>query len=93
MVSELCGVGEAVRRMTSLPAEIFGIPGRGLVRRGYVADLVVFDAAKFDSHAGFRGEDPAPSGVRRVIVGGRTAWDAARPETVGRFGRFLAIGR
>ena len=93
MVSELCGVGEAVRRMTSLPAEIFGIPGRGLVRRGYVADLGVFDAAKFDSHAGFRGEDPAPSGVRRVIVGGRTAWDAARPETVGRFGRFLAIGR
>ena len=33
-----------VRRMTSLPAEIFGIPERGLIRRGYVADLVVFDA-------------------------------------------------
>ena len=93
IVSELCGVGEAVRRMTSLPAQIFGIPERGVVRRGYVADLVVFDAAKFDSRAGFRGEEPAPIGVHRVIVGGRTAWDAARPGTVGRFGRFIAIDR
>ncbi len=91
MVSEMCGVGEAVRRMTSLPAHIFGIPERGLIRRGSVADLVIFDAKKFDSHAGFRGEEPAPIGVHRVIVGGRTAWDAAQPETVGRFGRFIAI--
>ena len=43
MVSAMCGVGEAVRRMTSLPAHIFGIPERGLIRRGYVADLVIFD--------------------------------------------------
>ncbi len=93
MVGKMCGVGEAVRRMTSQPASIFGIPERGLVRRGYVADLVLFDAEKLDSHAGFRGEDPAPVGIRRVIVGGRTAWDAARPEAVGRFGRFIAINR
>ena len=93
MVSGMCGVGEAVRRMTSLPAQIFGIPDRGLIRRGFVADLVVFDAEKFDSHAGFKGEESQPVGVRRVIVGGRTAWDAAHPETVGRFGRFLPIDR
>ena len=92
MVSEMCGIGEAVRRMTSLPAQIFSIPERGQIRRGYVADLVIFDAEKFDSHAGFRGEEPAPIGVRRVIVGGRTAWDAAQPETVGCFGRYIAIG-
>ena len=93
MVSEMCGVGEAVRRMTSLPAQIFGIPERGQIRRGYVADLVIFDAEKFDSHAGFRGEELAPIGVRRVIVGGRTAWDAAQPDSVGRFGRFIPIDR
>ena len=93
MVSELCGIGEAVRRMTSLPAGIFSIPERGIIRRGYVADLVIFDAGKFDSHAGFRGEELAPIGLRRVIVGGRTAWNAAQPDTVGRFGRFIAIDR
>ena len=93
MVSAMCGIGEAVRRMTSLTAGIFGIPERGIIRRGYVADLVIFDAEKFDSHAGFRGEEPAPTGVHRVIVNGRTAWDAAHPGTVGRFGRFIAIDR
>ena len=93
VVSEMCGVGEAVRRMTALPAEIFGIPDRGLIRRGYVADLALIEGDKFDSHAGFRGEDPFPVGIRRVIVSGRTAWSAEKPESVGRHGRFLAINR
>lgn len=91
VVSARRGVGEAVRRMTSLPAKIFRIPERGLIRAGYVADLVIFDAGKLDSRAGFRGEDPYPVGVERVLVGGRTAWHAARPEHVERFGRYLAI--
>ena len=91
MVAAELGVGEAVRRMTSLPARIFRIPERGLIRRGYIADLVVFDAEKFDSQAGFRGEDPMPSGVARVLVAGKTAWSADAPERVGRFGRYLPI--
>jgi len=91
MTASELGVGEAVRKMTSLPARIFRIPDRGVIRRGYVADLVVFDAEKFDSKAGFRGEDPMPSGMERVMVAGRTAWSAAEPEHVGRFGRYLPI--
>jgi N-acyl-D-aspartate/D-glutamate deacylase len=91
MVADELGVGEAVRRMTSLPARIFRIPERGLIRRGFVADLVVFDPAKFDSRAGFRGEDPMPSGVARVLVAGKLAWSADSPERVGRFGRYIPI--
>lgn len=91
IVSASCGVGEAVRKMTSLPAEIFRIPERGLVREGYFADLVVFDAAKLDSFADFRGGDAAPVGIDRVIVAGRTAWCAAEPEKVGRYGRPIPI--
>ena len=91
IVADELGVGEAVRKMTSLPAQVFRIPDRGLIRRGYVADLVVFDAEKFDSSAGFRGEDQMPTGVERVLVAGKTAWDAAAPERVGRFGRYLPI--
>ena len=91
MVAAEYGVGEAVRRMTSLPAQIFRIPERGLVRRGFVADLVVFDAEKFDSQAGFRGEEPMPTGVSRVLVAGKTAWSADAPERVGCFGRYLPI--
>ena len=34
---------DAVRRITSLPASCWGLEGRGLIREGYVADLIVFD--------------------------------------------------
>ena len=37
---------EAVRKMTSLPAQQFRFAERGLVKAGYHADLVVFDPAK-----------------------------------------------
>ena len=89
MVSALCGVGEAVRRMTSLPAGIFHIPERGLVAPGYVADLVVLDAEHFDSQAGFHGEELYPSGICRVMLAGQTAWDAKHPQKIARLGRFL----
>ncbi len=36
---------EAVRRLTSAPAGLFGIPGRGALRPGYAADLMLFDPA------------------------------------------------
>ncbi|MBQ6474570.1 MAG: amidohydrolase family protein [Victivallales bacterium] len=89
MVSALCGTGEAVRRMTSLPASIFRIPERGLVRPGYIADLVILDAERFDSQAGFHGENRYPLGVSRVMVAGQTAWEASHPQMIVRRGRFL----
>ena len=91
MVAARHGVGEAVRRMTSLPAEIFRIPERGLVRAGYVADLAILDAENYDTRADFSGGDFMPTGVARVLVAGHTAWSADDPPTVRRFGRFLAV--
>jgi N-acyl-D-amino-acid deacylase len=37
------GMSEAVRRLTSHPASVFGIRDRGLIRVGYAADLLLFD--------------------------------------------------
>jgi len=91
IVSKLCGAGEAVRRMTSLPATIFHIPERGMIRKGYYADLVLLDLEWYDSTADFSDTDPMPKGVARVLVNGRTAWDENAPERIGRHGRFLAI--
>ena len=85
------GIGEAVRKMTSLPASVFRIPERGLIRPGYFADLVVFDPAELDSPADFRGCNAPPAGIDRVLVAGETAWCAAAPEKIGRFGRPIPI--
>jgi len=93
LTRELCGVGEAVRRLTGLPAAIYRIPRRGLVKCGFVADLVIFDPERFDSAAGFRGEAPAPSGIARVMLAGNTVWHSGEPDVYHRFGRFLPIER
>jgi N-acyl-D-aspartate/D-glutamate deacylase len=62
---------EAVRKMTALPAERFGLHERGTVVPGKIADLVVFSAEDVIDRATF--DDPllAPAGVVHVVVGGR----------------------
>ncbi|NUP51411.1 MAG: amidohydrolase family protein [Catenulispora sp.] len=66
----LFGIAEAVRKMTGATAARFGLAGRGVLRDGAHADLVVFDPALVADRATF--EDPlaAPDGVRMVVVGG-----------------------
>ncbi len=61
---------DAVRKMTSLPAQIIGLTDRGLLRPGMAADLVVFDARTVKDRATF--EDPVqyPVGIPYVIVNG-----------------------
>ena len=90
-VASITSMQEAVRRMTSLPASIFRIPKRGIIRKGYFADLVVLDAVRYESKAGFNGRDLQPLGVSLVMVNGEIAWDAAKPDQVIRAGRFLPI--
>jgi len=83
---------EAVRRMTSLPAELFGIADRGTIARGAWADLVVFDPERIVDRATYERPFVAPEGIRDVYVNGRAvlrdgAMTGARP------GRALRNGR
>jgi len=66
-------LAEAVRRMTSLPADIFGIPKRGQVRAGFVADLVCFDPATVADGATYEDPTVPPTGMHQVYHGGRLA--------------------
>lgn len=62
--------GEAVRKMTSMPAQKFGLWDRGVVRPGLAADLVVFDAATVNDRATYADPEQAPVGLPHVIVNG-----------------------
>jgi N-acyl-D-amino-acid deacylase len=74
----------AVRKMTSLPADRFGLTGRGRIAEGAFADLVLLDPATVADAARFGDPHRFPTGIDLVVVNGRVAWDGARGERSGR---------
>ena len=61
---------EAIRRLTSLPAENLKLRRRGALRPGYYADVVVFDPAAITDHATFENPHQLATGVLHVFVNG-----------------------
>ncbi len=61
---------EAIRRLTSFPAETFGVARRGRLAPGYFADVVVFDPATIADHATYDRPHQYATGVRHVLVNG-----------------------
>ena len=66
---------EAVRKMTSLPAERFGLQGRGVLKPGAHADITIFNPETVIDTSTY--EDPIrfPEGIEYVIVNGRVTVD------------------
>jgi N-acyl-D-aspartate/D-glutamate deacylase len=75
---------DAVRKMTSLAADRFGLVDRGRVSEGAFADLVVFDPGRITDTATYERPHTFAEGIGTVIVNGRVAWDGARGERAGR---------
>ena len=67
---KLITLEDAVRKMTSQPALAFRFDDRGLIRAGYAADLVLFDADKVIDKATFEKPHQYPHGIPTVIVNG-----------------------
>lgn len=65
---------QAVRKMTGLPAERFGLPGRGRIAPGYAADLVVFDPDRVIDMASFARPTVPAAGIVAVYVNGTVVW-------------------
>ena len=62
--------GQAVQKMTSLPAKRLGLRDRGALLPGYYADLLLFDPAKFTDRATFQSPKQLATGLARVFVNG-----------------------
>ncbi|MBA3765509.1 MAG: D-aminoacylase [Acidobacteria bacterium] len=65
---------DAIRKMTSLPAQTFNLRDRGLVREGFAADLVIFDDTTIGDRATFEQPHQYPVGISYVIVNGETVF-------------------
>ncbi|WP_080793857.1 N-acyl-D-amino-acid deacylase family protein [Corynebacterium pacaense] len=81
---------EALRRMTALPAEVFGLHGRGWIKEGYIADLVLFDPTGVVDNASYSEPTAAPQGIDDVIIGGERVVENGS-WTGRRAGKFLAV--
>lgn len=67
---QLVPLEEAIRRLTSLPAENLGIKERGRLSEGFYADVVIFDPATIQDHATFDAPHQYATGVKHVFVNG-----------------------
>lgn len=61
---------EAVRRLTSFPAENLEVKGRGVLQVGFFADIAIFDPAKIRDHATYAEPHQYATGMQYVIVNG-----------------------
>ena len=65
---------EAIRKMTSAPAQRFKLSDRGLIKSGLKADIVLFDPAQIIDRATFKDPQLVAEGVKRVFVNGKEVW-------------------
>lgn len=85
--SHLLSLEEAVHKMTGLTAANLGIPGKGLIRPGYDADLVLFDPRTIQDRATIENPHALADGIHMVWVAGQLVYQNgqaldARPGTL-----------
>ena len=69
---------EAVRRMTSLPAQKFGLKNRGLLKEGMAADIVIFNEGEVTDLSTYEQPHQYSKGFVYVLVNGQLVMDAAK---------------
>lgn len=85
-------LSQAIRKMTSMPAQRFGLAQRGAIAENYWADLVLFDADKIHDTATFADPIRPAQGINAVWVNGTLSY-TAQGLTGQRAGRFLPRAR
>jgi N-acyl-D-amino-acid deacylase len=78
----LMTVEEAIRKLTTLPADVLSLSDRGRLRTGAFADVVIFDPAAFQDHATYEKPMQYATGVTDVFVNGKLALKDGEPTGV-----------
>jgi N-acyl-D-amino-acid deacylase len=71
---KLISLEDAVRKMSSLPAQTFGLRDRGQLREGFAADIVIFDETKVTDKATFEAPHQYAEGFSTIIVNGKVVF-------------------
>jgi N-acyl-D-aspartate/D-glutamate deacylase len=74
----LVGLEQAVRSMTSLPAQVFRLTDRGVLRAGAIADIVVFDYDRVRDRATYDEPHQLSEGIVHALIGGLVSIQESR---------------
>jgi dihydroorotase/N-acyl-D-amino-acid deacylase len=75
---KLLDLSQAVRKITSLPAQREHLSSRGLLKSGFYADVTIFDPASILDTATYTEPDQVSKGVQYVLVNGQLEWDRGK---------------
>ena len=75
---KLLSLPEAIRKMTSWPATRYRLAGRGLIKEGSWADVVIFDYDKIQDRATYEHPLLTPVGIDYVLVNGQVVVDQGK---------------
>jgi len=83
---------EAIRKMTSMPADRLQLRDRGRIAAGTIADLVLLNPSTVVDRSTFSDPTALPIGIEKVFVAGELVWDAGKPVSSSRRpGRVISI--
>jgi len=83
----ILSIEEAIRKTSSMPAWRVGLYNRGLLRPGFIADMVVFDYNEIGDVNSYENPAVKPKGIKYVIVNGKLAVEDGK--LIGRYGRSI----
>jgi N-acyl-D-amino-acid deacylase len=89
---KLVSLPDAIRKITSLPASRYGIKGRGLVKEGYFADIVIFNEHNISDLSTPENPEVNPQGIETVMINGKIVFNEGTYYADARAGRVLRKG-
>ena len=72
-------LGEAIRKITSLPAQVYKIKDRGEIREGAFADLIIWDPNTYQTKSTYENSRVLAEGVQDIFVNGQPVLRGSRP--------------